>query len=146
MKDVLGDPENLPSVKEAHQRAAKIVTDRLEALRNEQQCAAAKDQERMAALKQRQDATQADEHIKMDVLHKMRERRETQERDARIRKGFMGLIDRITGKRRRIEAENQRLARKAKVRDTLEKDRLPAARLHLLRRLRQSSDRKLVHK
>ncbi|MGD1881205.1 MAG: relaxase/mobilization nuclease domain-containing protein [Paracoccaceae bacterium] len=124
VKARLGNPDKLPSVKQAHQQAAQIVTDRLETLRKEQQRAAKIDQERMAALKQRQNTSQADERIKMDVLHKMRERRETHERDARIRKGFMGLIDRITGKRRRIEAENQRLVQKAKMRDTLEKDRL----------------------
>ncbi len=60
----------------------------------------------------------------MDVLHKLREQRETKERDARVRKGFKGLIDRITGKRRKIEADNRNLALKAKMRDQSEKERL----------------------
>ena len=82
------------AVKEAHRQAAKIVTDRLTALRQEQQNAAAKDQARIAALKQRQNAAQADERTKMDVLHKMRERRETKERDARIFQIFLPFLRR----------------------------------------------------
>lgn len=38
----------------------------------------------------------------------------------------MGLIDRITGKRRKIEAQNREAALQAQVRDRQEKDRLGA--------------------
>ncbi|WP_299671815.1 relaxase [uncultured Roseobacter sp.] len=137
-KDVkarLGDAEQLPSVRDAHQQAAKIVTDRLETLRIEQARAAARDRERMAALKARQDAAQRDERTKMDVLHKLREQRETRERDARVRKGFMGLIDRITGKRRKIEAQNRDAALKAQARDRSEKERLTAQQAMLRQRI-----------
>ncbi|WP_282077166.1 relaxase/mobilization nuclease domain-containing protein [Epibacterium ulvae] len=137
-KDVkarLGDADQLPSVKEAHQQATKIVTDRLDALRLEQERKSEQDRARLAELRQRQGKTQQDERTKMDVLHKLREQRETKERDARVRKGFKGLIDRITGKRRKIEAENQKLALKAKTRDQSEKEHLAAQHAVMRERL-----------
>lgn len=126
VKARLGDPETLPSIKEAHQQAAKIVTDRLGALSREQQRKAVRDQERFAALKERQEEEQRQERAKQETLHALRQEREAKERDARVRKGFMGLIDRITGKRRKIEAQNREAALKAQVRDKQEKERLTA--------------------
>ncbi|QHQ35234.1 relaxase/mobilization nuclease domain-containing protein [Algicella marina] len=126
VKARLGDPDTLPSVKEAHQQAAKIVTDRLSALSREQRRKAARDQERLDTLKARQEVEQRQERAKQEMLHTLRQQREAKERDARVRKGFMGLIDRITGKRRKIEAQNREATLKAKARDQKEKQRLSA--------------------
>ncbi len=137
-KDVkarLGEIDQLPSVKEAHQQATKIVADRLDALRQEQERKAEQERARLVELKQRQEAAQQDERAKMNVLHKLREQRETKERDVRVRKGFKGLIDRITGKRRKIETENQKLALKAKMRDQSEKERLTSQHAVMRERL-----------
>ena len=124
VKARLGDAGSLPSVKEAHQQAAKIVTDRLRVLSREQQRKAARDQERLDAIKARQEEEQRQEHAKQEMLHALRQEREAKECDARVRKGFMGLIDRITGKRRKIEAQNREAALKAQLRDKQEKENL----------------------
>ncbi|MEO1460132.1 MAG: hypothetical protein AAFV49_21530, partial [Pseudomonadota bacterium] len=49
-----------------------------------------------------------------------RREREARERETRLKTGWRGLIQRITGKRRRIEAENHASAEKAVQRDLTE--------------------------
>ena len=102
----LGEPEDLPDVDKAHAIAAKIVTDRLEVLK-QQEKQTARDKilavrEKSAGLKRRQ------HHIAGRVEANQEQRRDVQkaEHDTRIRNGVRGLIDRLTGKRKRALALN----------------------------------------
>lgn len=115
-----GEADGLPDVDRAQQIAAKQITDRLKVLKTEQQLQA--DRKAIAAkyeaqvMKERQ--TKAAETLKAD--HTKRQQTEEQARQGRLRKGFMGLVDRVTGKRKRTLEQNQREQAAAARRDHVE--------------------------
>nr|WP_321337375.1 hypothetical protein [uncultured Cohaesibacter sp.] len=124
VKDRLGEPDNLPSVAEARNKAAALVASRLKELEREQEQKAK--QERQTAtkeLKARQQAQKRD-LLQLQMKQAERERKAEKERQARIRKGFLGFIDRITGKRKKKLTLNHREADQAQRRDQTEQTSL----------------------
>ncbi len=123
VRDRLGDHSELPNVQDAHAQAARRVTDRLQELRNEEK---ERSDQTLQDLEDRR-ARQAKEHAVQQrrLRQAQREKRQADEtmRKARLRKGWRGLIDYITGKRKRLEAENREAALLARERD---QDRLLA--------------------
>ncbi len=107
VRDRLGDLNTLPSREEAHHTAAKMVTDRLRELKEEQKQQAQAKKERLEAEKRRQEQRHLEQRANQAKALDLRQQKEKAERDARIRKGWRGLIDRMTGKRKRIQQENQ---------------------------------------
>lgn len=102
----LGTHDELPDVQQAQSKAASIIAERLKQL---------KDQEAQAAQSKKQEA--ADEHKRLKAEHARkaarlrnnqvkRQAQEQAKRDARLRKSVLGLLDRITGKRKRMLKEN----------------------------------------
>lgn len=127
VKDRLGSPEGLPSVSEAHEKAASIVADRLNQLRAEQAKVA---REERAQLERKTTETLARQRAEADALKRTQKARvvkEEQDRQARIRRGLPGFWDRLTGKRKKIEAENLRAAEIALKRDQAERARQTSA-------------------
>ncbi|MEM1145648.1 MAG: relaxase, partial [Pseudomonadota bacterium] len=114
------DRDRLPSVARAHHEAAQLVTDRLRELEAEQKREALRNLRRLADQRRRAQLAQRDATVR--ALQEQRERRErkAREREARLKTGWRGLIQRITGKRRKIEAENHASAEKAMQRDLTE--------------------------
>lgn len=113
----IGDPASLPDTSEAHRQAAKIVADRLKELKAERDKAERARQARdIEREKQRHEANRRERE---KLLQAQRERRQVElaERQARLRKGLLGLLDRITGKRKRTEVENRSEAERATERD-----------------------------
>lgn len=117
VRDRLGDHSELPNVQDAHTQAARRVTDRLQELRSEEK---ERSDQILQDLEDRR-ARQAKEHaVQQKRLREAQtEKRQANERmrKARLRKGWRGLIDYITGKRKQIEAENQEAALLARERD-----------------------------
>lgn len=115
-KDVrarLGDLDALPSVAQAERAAKDVVAQRLAELERQQA-----DQERIkAAQLTRQKEQQARAHrehlAKLASLQRAKQAQERAERNARLRKGLAGLLDRITGKRRKTIKRNEFEAKQA---------------------------------
>ncbi|MEM0987357.1 MAG: relaxase [Pseudomonadota bacterium] len=120
------DKDALPDVAMAHHQAAKIVTDRLKELEAEQNRAAMHDLRMLAEKRRRAQIAQREYARQAQQQQFSRQREEEQQRRERIRMGWRGLIDRITGKRRQILAENRIAAESALRRDRAERAALDA--------------------
>lgn len=107
VRDKLGDTKTLPSKNDAHRLAADRVAARLKELRQQQKVKSDKQIEmlskRRAWNKERQVKAQQDLYRKTTAESERRKR----DQNARIRKGFIGFIDRLTGKRKRTEERNR---------------------------------------
>ena len=129
VRERLGDMDALPSVADAKIELARAmqtkmadfqreVVDREE---NEKREAARKRE----ALKVRQSA----ERDAFQQAAKLRQQAEQQERESRLRKGLLGLWDRIRGERKRTLERNAQEVTKAQQRDKKERDQLTAVQL-----------------
>jgi hypothetical protein len=120
----LGDPSGLPNVEEAKAQAAQRVAQRLEALKAEQEAKARAARQAFAKAKTELLAKQHKESADLTRQQSQREREEKQAREGRYRRGLMGFIDRLTGRRKRIEKENTLAAERALLRDKDERAEL----------------------
>ena len=129
VRERLGDMDALPSVADAKIELARAmqtkmadfqreVVDREE---NEKREAARKRE----ALKVRQSA----ERDAFQQAAKLRQQAEQQERESRLRKGLLGLWDRIRGERKRTLERNAQEVTKVQQRDKKERDQLTAVQL-----------------
>ena len=133
----LGEPDGLPSVAEARNQAAQLVANRLKELEQEQEQKAQQEKEAAAQeLKSRQRAQKQD-LLQLQMRHKERERKAEQLRQARIRKGFLGFIDRLTGKRKKMIELNQLETEQAQQRDHTEQTNLRMAQAQALKAVRK---------
>ena len=73
-----------------------------------------------------------------------RERRAEKQRQARIRKGFLGFIDRLIGKRKKTIALNQRETEQAQQRDYTEQANLRMGQAQALKAARKEVKRQTV--
>ncbi len=103
----LGEPDGLPSVQEAHAKAARMVTDRLEELRLEQEREAARKLELFKHKYRWLLNAQKGEQGELRRQHIQQRKAKQASQEARIRKGLFGMLDRITGKRRRTLSQNR---------------------------------------
>ena len=116
----LGELDGLPSVEKAQVIAAKIITNRLEVLKAQEQEAAQTKKDKGRVETHRFKKQQ--KHIEGN-LRKDQERRQTQEeseRLARIRTGVLGFMDRFTGRRKRTIEDNLEEATAMQGRDLFE--------------------------
>ena len=133
-KDVstrLGELDNLPSVQKAHEQAAKTVTDRLKELQGEQNRIAQERLQRLGAERKAEIERQRAEKQRLAQEQAARKAKEEAKRLARLRKGLPGLLDRITGQRKRTLKQNELEAFKAQRRDkrecaALSQEQIPA--------------------
>ncbi|MEM5477130.1 relaxase/mobilization nuclease domain-containing protein [Pacificibacter sp. AS14] len=132
-KDVrarLGDLNVLPSVAQAERAAKDVVAKRLAELERQQT-----EQERIKASQlarqKEQQARAHHEHLAKVAAEQKAKRAHAQaERNARLRKGLAGLLDRITGKRRKIVAKNEFEAKQAVVRDQVQLKQVAQVQTH----------------
>ena len=145
VKDIekkLGDEKNkLLSVEQTRTRIAQDMGEHLQDLQAQQ----------AEAINARQYAI----HSELDILisgqkrerqnqhqaHEQRWQTETKARQARFNIGLKGLLDRVTGKRRRIAKQNEREAMLAAQRDSHEKDTLIFTHLGQRRTLQRRIER-----
>lgn len=129
----LGEPDNLPSVADARNKAANLVASRLKELEQEQETKAQQEKEKaIQELKARQQAQKRD-LLNLRMKQAELERKAEKERQACIRKGFLGFIDRITGKRKKTLTLNHREAEQAQRRDQTEQTSLRMAQAEALK-------------
>ncbi|TPW26420.1 relaxase [Martelella alba] len=124
-KDVrarLGDAKELPSVEEAHAKAAQQVTDRLKELEAEQRRESEQKRQQALVERERLKAEQAKEAERLRRQQDERQRLEEEARQARIRHGLFGLWDRLTGRRQQTETQNRQEAEQAQERDRKQAD------------------------
>lgn len=126
VRERITNMDSLPDVANAHHAAAKIVTDRLRELQAAQRRTAVMKLRRLADERRRKQIAQREYARRMQDNQKARLLQEEQQRQARIKTGWRGLIERITGKRRKIEAENRAAAEAAQQRDSGERTALEA--------------------
>ncbi|MFQ5715746.1 MAG: relaxase/mobilization nuclease domain-containing protein [Nitrospinales bacterium] len=124
VKQKLGTPENLPNVEEARKI---IVARQTESVKKKQvELNASQHQERqplVAELKTMRSKHRI-ERLSLKQTHELRWLREELTRAKRLRKGIMGLWDRVTGRRGRISRQNRQESQAASIRDRQEKQNL----------------------
>lgn len=125
----LGEADGLPSVEQAQEQAAKQITDRLSVLKHRESAKAAFIKDRAMARDTRMQAAQVARKAQLSQLHTKRQDAEEQARKARLRKGMMGFVDRLTGRRKRVLQENAADATAKQLRDEHERRALEQKQL-----------------
>lgn len=121
MKERLGDPTSLPSVDQGQTKAVKIITDRLEELKREEEQRAKAQLKKLEDEKARQQQAYKVQQKQLDQQQRERQAKEAAERLARFRKGILGFVDWISGRKAKIEKINIEEASKALQRDQYER-------------------------
>lgn len=120
----LGDLESLPTVKEAHEEATKAITRRLKELQAEQHSQTKENLRQLASQREAGLEHSRQERASLAQRQAARAAKEEAARQARLRKGLVGLLDRLTGRRRRTLERNRISAARAQLRDKLERREL----------------------
>ncbi|MBI1392932.1 MAG: relaxase/mobilization nuclease domain-containing protein [Alphaproteobacteria bacterium] len=139
-KDVnarLGAPETLPSVAETKTRIAGEIAPKLSAYIREAKAIAHKAQEPLEAQRRALADKHQAERDRMDAGQRARRLAETQERAARLRGGFAGFWDRLTGEHSRTMKQNQLEAYFSLLRDRAQRDDLVIAQMKERRALQE---------
>jgi relaxase-like protein len=131
----LSDEQNLPPVDETRIQIAKDMTMRLDMLFQEQANAF---EARMAQLEEKRQALtrqhKAERQKLRDAQH-LHWQRKQQEWRNNLNKGFRGLFERVTGKRRKIEERNEQDAWQVKLDQQQQRDTLIFNQLEIRRSL-----------
>ncbi len=121
VREKLGEPDNLPNVEEAHAKAAAMTANRLQELRDLQN----QKVERFKTVFAKRRVTLAAKKLKdqerLKILQRQRQAREDTIRRERIRRGLIGFLDRLTGRRRKMELLNSQELEYALQRDLEER-------------------------
>lgn len=153
VREKLGDPDQLPSVTDRKAELKGKVTEKLKSFIRQ-----AKDrqaQERAPLVEERKELVRQHriEREKLRLRQEERAKAEVQVRADRLRKGFRGLLDTLTGKSRTIRERNAAEAYEFLKRDQRQRDDLVIAQMEDRRalqkrietlRTRQSNDRRLL--
>lgn len=138
--DRLGDPAQLPRVADVQQTIKERMTERLRNLSRD----ARKAQQRERHPLQNERATMTAQHraerIRLREGQEQRWKREARERAARLRTGFLGAWDLLTGKVRAIRRENERASYAALLRDKAQQEELFRAQTRERRELQSRID------
>lgn len=117
VRDRLGDENSLPSVARANEQIAKNMLAAIERLKDELE---ALSHARGSEFERRRDALVQRQRIERQNLTQKLENRRVEEmliRQARFKKGFKGIWDRLRGEHKRIQERNEREAEIAAQRD-----------------------------
>lgn len=120
VRERMGINESLPSVTEAHEQAGTMIADRLKELRVEEARQVKERQEKLNAERERKQEQHEREQEQIAKEQTARQAREAQERLDRLRTGLWGLLDRLTGLRKRTLELNAQEEMRAKKRDEKE--------------------------
>ena len=141
VRERLADIGSLPSVADARTVMAETMGERLRELARQQQAIVSA---RMAELSKNRDIM-IRQHItarrELERKHQQRSIQETKERQARYSRGLRGLLDRVTGRHRKVKKENELAAAQGKQRDAKERDGLIFAQLEARRKLQKRMER-----
>lgn len=118
----LGKPETLPSVSEVKTEISGRLSDLFKNYSNELNLLHKKQFEPLLAHKQKLQGSHRDERSTQDVLQQSRKQQEAVKRSERVRKGFKGLWDKISGRYWKMRKRNEIETNKCNQRDMKEKD------------------------
>lgn len=121
MRVKLGDLSELPDVATAQNQAAQNVQTRLKKLRREEERRKAEEEVRRVKEQNRLRTYQAQEQAQLQQSQGKRKREAQAARTSKIRSGWRGLIDRITGQRKKALEDNKRAQQAARQRDEQER-------------------------
>jgi len=136
----LGDLEELPGVDETKDLIAKEMLPKMQGF--EQEVSATHSQKKAEAEEQREKLSR-EQREKREALDKQlaeRCQQEEQMQQARLRRGLFGLLDRVTGKRKKTIDQNEQETQESLVRDREEKDSL------IQRQISEKRDLKETHR
>ena len=120
----LGDAKNNPSLEMAETRAKQQVTDRLKELEAAQRREFEQKRQKAIEDKKRQDTEQAKAQEQLEKKQVEQEKQQADLQASRIRHGILGFWDKLTGRRKKIEAENALEVQQAKEQRQKEADNL----------------------
>ncbi|MBL4726935.1 MAG: relaxase [Rhizobiaceae bacterium] len=103
----LGEAGGLPSIEQAQTKAAEQIVDRLKELHDDQRQQESAKKQHAEEQKKQTESAHAHEEEKLNQIQNERQIEEENEREARIRTGWRGLLDRVTGRRKQTEALNE---------------------------------------
>lgn len=121
VRDRLSDLSKLSDVETARNEAANDVQKRLVELQRDEHRRKAEEEKRQRAAEARLSARQTRELAQLRQTQEDRARSASAARDAKLRKGWRGLIDRITGQRRKTLEENAQAQTAGRLRDEQER-------------------------
>lgn len=119
-RERLGTHDDLPGVQQAQSKAASIIAERLKQLKDQEVQAAQSKEQEAADERKRLEVKQTREAARLRDDQVKRQAEEQAQRNARLRKGIVGLLDRITGKRKRTLRESAAEAALQTLRDRRE--------------------------
>lgn len=140
VRERLGNDESLPNVNKAHEQAGQMVADRLKELRIEEARQVKENQEKLNAEHERNQERHRREQEQMAKEQAIREAREAQERLDRLRTGLWGLLDRVTGLRKRTLELNAQEEIRAKERDQIERQAAEEKQKYVQEKLQRKVD------
>ncbi len=139
-KDVaerLGDPDDLPSVDAAKAHIAAELTPVVQGYLTDLRDKRREEARPLLAAKRRMTEHHRDQRKKLATAQSQRREKETEARKARLRRGVLGLWDRLTGNRAKTLVRNEAEAQACFKRDGLERDQLKAEQLAQRRNLQR---------
>ncbi|TXI18512.1 MAG: relaxase [Nitrosomonas sp.] len=131
----LGDAQQLPSVEEAKNKISGRLTQQFKGYSNELNLKHKQELQPLFHAKKAMTHQHRQARTDQKQMHESRWKAEEQERSARLRKGFQGLWDRLTGAYQRTCAKNEKETQKVSLRDKEEKENLVAKQLTERRKL-----------
>jgi len=131
----LGDAQQLPSVEEAKNTISGRLTQQFKGYSDELNLKHKQELQPLFYAKQAMTQQHRKARTDQKQTHEKRWQAEEQERAARLRKGFQGLWDRLTGAYQRTCAKNEKETQKAFLRDKEEKETLITKQLAERRKL-----------
>ncbi len=138
LKSCLGDPKDLPSVAEVKVDLVRRMTGKLENYVQEVKNQTQKEKEPLLRRKQVIRNHHRKQRQNLKERQEERWKKEETERFQRLPRGFKGIWYRITGKYKKIRAENERETENCQLRDRDEKQNLINRQLQERQRLQKS--------
>lgn len=124
LKPRLGDAKDLPSIQEVQEKISQRLTQNFKTYRDDLK---QKHQQQLAPLKTEKQAMVAQhksERTEQNAALALRQQKEDLERSKRLRKGFKGLWDKLTGSYQRTVRRNETETQKHALRDKQEREKL----------------------
>lgn len=123
LRERLGNEDMLSSVDDASKRMAKAMAQKMEGFQDELAAREKAEKQRYETQRLELVERQRAERMALSTAQAQREVKEHQDRQARLRKGVLGLWDRLTGARKQTLESNALEADLARQRDQQERDR-----------------------
>lgn len=136
----LGSPDSLPGVEDVRRMLKQQLTDRLKSLIREHRQAQHDERAPLVAERAAMVAQQRTERQRLQTGLSKRWQEEARERAARLRGGFRGVLDILTGRAREVRQRNEREALQAFRRDRDQQEALAAAQAKERRTLQDRID------